>query len=271
MPELDLDGQTLHYRDEGAGTPLVLLSANPGDSRDFDAVAPALAQHFRVLRVDWPGYGASPAPHPPEQAGAGYFLQAFGDLVERLGLGRFSIVGNSVGGNVAARYALEHPQRVERLVLVSPGGFTRHTPVTRLFCRLQGQPGFNRAIGPLFTRLYLNRRTDLTRQLIARSDTGQNTDAARRVNAAVWRSFLAPEHNLLERAKALRCPTLICSGRKDPVIPAGRDGKFAASVIPGARQVVFNCGHEPFAELPDEFLAVVQPFLLDSGDENAAR
>ena len=259
MPALELDGQTLAYRDEGAGPVLVCLPANPGDSRDFDAITPALSRDHRVLRLDWPGYGGSPAPAPPERASADYFLEVFTAFAQRLQLRDPCLIGNSVGGNVAVRYALRH--RVRGLVLVSPGGFTAHNPVTRLFCRLQGRAGFNRAIGKLFTRAYLRKRNAHTRAMIERADTEQHREAARRVNAAVWRSFLDPRHDLRLVARELHAPALVISGKYDPVIPAHSDGKRAAQCIPGARQIVFRTGHAPFAEDPEAFLAEVVPFL----------
>src|SRR5581483_4335240 len=96
LPALDLA-----YRDEGAGSPLVMLTANPGDSRDYDAVAPELARHFRVLRLDWPGYGGSAPPQPPEAAGALYFHETFARFMDALALDCVHLVGNSVGANVA--------------------------------------------------------------------------------------------------------------------------------------------------------------------------
>ncbi|MGH8457823.1 MAG: alpha/beta fold hydrolase, partial [Nevskiales bacterium] len=242
MPILTLDTQDIHYRDAGHGPPLILLHANPGDSRDYDSIVDELARFFRVLRVDWPGYGGSPAPEPPELAGASLYLKVLTGFIEKLDLTRVHFIGNSVGGNAATRYALNAPHRVASLVLVSSGGFTRHNAVTRAFCRFQGWPGSKPLLGTAFTRLYLSVRNEWTRAMIARAGSDQATPVARRVNAAVWRSFLEPEHNLLERARALQVPTLVVSGRRDPVIPAAKDGRYAAAAIPGARQVVLDCG-----------------------------
>jgi pimeloyl-ACP methyl ester carboxylesterase len=261
----------LAYRSEGPATApvLVLLSANPGDSRDFDAVAPQLAQRFRLLRLDWPGYGSSPAPQPPQSAGASLFLERFAAFMDAMGIGQAHLLGNSVGANVAVRYALRQPQRVRSLVLVSPGGFTDHNIFTRAFCRLQGQVWFKRLLGAGFTRWYLHARNDWTRAMIERAGGEQASPAGRAVNAAVWRSFIEPEHDLRRSAAALRLPALVLSGRHDPVLPPQPDGRNAARAIPGARQVVLDCGHAPFAELPQEFLAQVEPFW-DAAERNGS-
>jgi pimeloyl-ACP methyl ester carboxylesterase len=250
----------LSYRIEGKGPALVLLSANPGESRDFDAIAPQLAGRFRVIRLDWPGYGASPPPQPPARAGASYFLEQFDAFMDGLDIASAHLLGNSVGGNVAVRYALRKPQRVRSLVLVSPGGFTAHNALTRAFCALQGQVWFKRLLGASFTRYYLRSRNPWTRAMIARAGTEQASAAALAVNAAVWRSFLEPRHDLRAAAGALRLPTLVIGGRYDPVLPPQTDGRNAAAAIPGARQVVLESGHAPFAELPEQFLEVVSEF-----------
>jgi pimeloyl-ACP methyl ester carboxylesterase len=239
---------------------LVLLSANPGESRDFDAIVPRLAQAFRVLRLDWPGYGASPAPEPPSRAAAGCFLECFDAFMDALDIPAAHLLGNSVGANVAVRYTLRKPQQVRSLVLVSPGGFTDHNAFTRGFCGLQGQVWFKRLLGSGFTRYYLRRRNDWTRAMIARAGAEQAGAAALQVNAALWRSFLETGHDLRGRCAGLRVPTLVVSGRHDPVLPAHRDGRNAARAIPGARQVVLDCGHAPFAEMPEQFLEEVERF-----------
>lgn len=261
----------LAYRLDGRGDgpTLILLSANPGDSRDFDAVAPRLAQRFRLLRLDWPGYGGSPAPRPPESAGAGLFLERFSAFMDALEIGSAHLLGNSVGGNVAVRYALRRPQRVRSLVLVSPGGFTDHNVFTRAVCRLLGQVWVKRLHGTAFTRWYLHQRNEWTAAMIERAGGEQARPDALAVNAAVWRSFLEPEHDLRRSAGALRLPALVISGRHDPVLPPQPDGRNAAQAIPGARQVVLDSGHAPFAERPAEFLAEVEPFW-DAAERDGA-
>jgi pimeloyl-ACP methyl ester carboxylesterase len=253
--------EQLVYRSEGQGPALVLLTANPGDSRDYDAVTPQLARRFRVIRPDWPGYGSSPAPQPPSRAGAGYFLDCFSRLMDGLELGQVHLVGNSVGGNVAVRYALRQPQRVASLVLVSTGGFTAHNALTHAICRLQGQIWFKHLLSvESFARYYLHARNDWTRAMIERAAGQQSGPDAVAVNAAVWRSFVEPGHDLRQSAAALRIPTLVISGGRDPVVRANWDGRTATRCIPGARQVVLDSGHAPFAEVPEAFLATVEEF-----------
>jgi pimeloyl-ACP methyl ester carboxylesterase len=259
MPLITLPSGTLHYNLAGTGPLLVLLHANPGDSRDFAGILPALGERYRVLTVDWPGYGESPAPADPAAASVMLFYRLWCELAAALALEPAILLGNSVGGYVAARYAIEAPEQVRALVLVAPGGFTPHNALTRAFCRMQGSL---LATPPrLLARLYLRRRTDVTREMQLRARYEQSTPVARAVNRAVWRSFVAPEHDLRPLAADIVAPTLLVFGRQDPLIPAAKDGKVAASLIPQATCCVTNTGHAPFAEAPPDFLRLLDGFL----------
>jgi pimeloyl-ACP methyl ester carboxylesterase len=256
---LRLAAGTVHYRESGQGEPVVLLHANPGDSRDFDAVMPELARHFRVLALDWPGYGESPLPERIDTIGPDFFHAVLREFVQALDLPPAWFVGNSLGGNAAARFVIDKPERARGLVLVAPGGFTTHDALTRAFCRLQGS---RLALSPrLFATHYLRHRTPVVEAMLERAANEQATPERLALNRAVWRSFATAENDLRDRARAIRVPTLLLFGRDDPVIRAGRDGLTASSRIPGARLAVLPCGHASFAEMPGEFLEQVLPFL----------
>lgn len=250
----------LHVDEQGQGEPLLLLHANPGDPRDFDAVLPALSQKYRVLRVSWPGYGWSPAPEPPQSASAMGFADLLEALVLKLDLRGLRIIGNSVGGFAAARLAIRQPDRVKTLVLVSPGGFTAHNFFTRDFCRFKGREYVTKALNGLLAWRYLRVKNPVTQAMRERARREQCGPAAVAVNAALWRSFISPAHDLRESARGIRAHTLVIGGRKDPLIPA-RESQAAALCIPDAGFIVMPCGHAPFAELPELFLSVVLPFL----------
>ena len=259
MPHIELSTGTVNYREQGNGPPLVLLHANPGDSRDYEAVLPALAQRHRVIALDWPGYGASAMPADPALCDALFFHGVLREFLQRMNLRDAILLGNSLGGNAAARLALSDPDRVRALALVSPGGFTAHNAVTRAFCALQGSRW---ALSPrLWASLYLRKKTPVTAAMLARAAGEQSSPAALALNRAVWRSFAQPAHDLRSVASGIRVPVLLLCGRQDPAIPAHKDGRIAARCLPQAQFEVMPCGHAPFAELPELFLQRVLPWL----------
>ncbi|MBZ0233322.1 MAG: alpha/beta fold hydrolase [Deltaproteobacteria bacterium] len=248
---------------DASAPPMILLSANPGDRRDWDAVVPALAARHRVIALDWPGHGASPAPSPPQSASAMMYARVLAEVTEALGLERAIVCGNSVGGYAAIRLALEQPARVAALVLVDPGGFTRQKARLNALCRVKGTEWLTRRIAAHFARGYLRKRTPWTRQMIGRAEAERTNPDQIAVDAAIWRSFADPEHDLRARAGGVRQPTLLLWGTRDPVLPVFLDGRAARGAMPSARWVTLATGHAPHAENPTAFLAAVQPFLAD--------
>ncbi|MFM7432911.1 MAG: alpha/beta fold hydrolase, partial [Gammaproteobacteria bacterium] len=115
-----IDGVRLHYRDEGSGPAVVLLHANYSSLFMWEPWVAKLRDHYQVIRVDLPAHGLT----GPEPSG-NYTLERIQALFERFvderGLQRFTVVGTSIGGTVAMRYTAAHPERIERLVLISPG------------------------------------------------------------------------------------------------------------------------------------------------------
>lgn len=269
MPYAQLSTGRVHYEEQGRGVPLVLLSANPGEGRDFAAVIPDLARYYRVLALDWPGYGASDAPQAPETFTVLHFYRALREFLEVLELAPALFIGNSAGGNAAARLAIEAPGRVRGLVLAAGGGFTPQNFITRAFCGLMGS---RFALPPgLWASLYLRKRSAVVREMIKRAATMQSTAPRLALNRALWRSFGREENDLRHKAAAITAPTLLVYGRDDPALPAGKDGQVAARCIAQSRLAVMPCGHAAFAELPQQFLMQVLPFLAEcTADTSAA-
>jgi pimeloyl-ACP methyl ester carboxylesterase len=265
MPFVYLSTGSLYYLEQGQGFPVVLLHANPGNSQDFEAIIPVLAQNYRVLAIDWPGYGLSTIPPHPETASVWLYDQVLREFLTALALPSAYFIANSIGGNVAARLAIESPEQVRGLVLVAPGGFTSYNPFTRAFCWLQGS---RFSLPPLlFAKMYLRHRTPTVQAMLQRASTIQTQAERIALNRAMWRSFSKPESDLRQIAQAIKAPTLLIFGKYDPVISADKDGRVAAQCILTAQQVVLPCGHVSFAEMPEAFLEVVRPFL--SEDSNA--
>jgi pimeloyl-ACP methyl ester carboxylesterase len=260
MPMIRTSQGLVAYERRGSGPSVVLLHGNAHDRHDYDAVMPALAREFTVFAVDWPGCGESPAPAAPREATAAGLAALLPEIVERVDAAPAMLVGNSVGGFAAARLALTHPGLVRAVVLVDSGGFTAHNAVSRLFCRVKGTELVSRLVAERFPRFYLRRRTPTVEAMLARSRAHGRNPVGIAIDAAIWRSFIAPEHDLRTQAADIRVPTLIVWGRHDPVLPL-RDGEAAHRALPRAGFVVLDTGHVPFAEEPDGFLAAVLPFL----------
>src|ERR1700730_5387661 len=252
------------YSDTGEGPAVVLLHATLHDRHDFDAIAPSLRRDHRVITVDWPGHGDSPAPTPNYRPPAASFADVLADLVATLDLPPAAFIGNSVGGFAAARLAITEPQRVSRLVLVNSGGFIAG-PITNLYCRTLGMPSVMKRVLPRFVRSYLQETSDNDYAVKERALARAHTREGVVLTAALWRSFAAPEYDLRPHADRITAPCLVIWGSRDTAIPM-RLGRSTAAAIPGARLAVLPTGHIPFSSDPEGFLAVAAPFLAAARD-----
>ncbi len=257
MTELQTRAGQVSFSELGDGPPVLLLHATLHDRRDFDPIVPALARENRVIALDWPGHGYSPAVPSPS---AVLFAEVLEDVVEALDLRQAVLIGNSVGGFASARLAMTHPGRVAGLILVNSGGFIPRNLLTRAFCRMMGTRAFARVALPRLVGSYMKAATASDREIetraIARARTRQGIATA----TALWRSFGAEEHDLRPRASELRVPTLIVWGAKDPAIPL-RAGRATHAALDGSRFEVLNTGHVVFSSEPDAFLSLVLPFI----------
>jgi pimeloyl-ACP methyl ester carboxylesterase len=249
----------LSYTDAGEGPVVVLLHATLHDRHDFDAILPTLRGDHRVITLDWPGHGESPAPAPMHRPTATSFADVLADVVVALDLPPAAFVANSVGGFAAARLAITHPDRVSRLVLVNSGGFLG-SPLTNLYCRTLGTPAFLKPVLPQFIRSYMKATSDndyaVQKRALARAKTRDGVA----IFAALWRSFASPDYDLRPRANRIAAPVLIIWGSKDTAIPV-RFSRSCAAAIPGARLELLPTGHVPFSSDPAGFLAIAAPFL----------
>jgi pimeloyl-ACP methyl ester carboxylesterase len=269
MSDVQTRAGRVSYDERGAGFPVLLLHATLHDRRDFDVVAPALARSYRTIALDWPGHGGSEALAPSASTSAPLLADVLEDVVGALDLPPAVLIGNSVGGFAAARLAITHPERVAGLVLVNAGGFIPFNALSRGFCRVLGMPAVARRLFPRFVRGYMRAKTDNDRAVASRATTRAKTREGARTAAQMWRSFATPEHDLRDRAQAVKAPTLIVWGAKDIALPLSV-GRATREAIDGARLHVLDTGHVVFSSAPDEFLAEVDPFIASIATSKSA-
>lgn len=117
---INIQGVRIHYRDEGAGPGVLLLHANFGNLIGWDPWVDALKDAYRVVRLDMTSHGLT-GPDPTGDYTTERTLELVTKFIDAMGLERFSIAGTSMGGTIAIRYTHEHPERIENLILLSPG------------------------------------------------------------------------------------------------------------------------------------------------------
>jgi pimeloyl-ACP methyl ester carboxylesterase len=255
-----------------AGQPIVFVHGLSGCWANWLEQLPVLARTHRVLALDLPGFGYSPMPTGRISI-AGY-ARLLDRLLGELGIDAAAVVGNSMGGFIAAELAIAAPERVERLVLVSPAGIStyadprtqRALPSLRRVERIIAASGaWAASRSDAVTRrprlrgaalsLVTSHPSRLPAALVAEQLRGAGKPGFLQGLEAVI------DYHVRDRLPAIACPTLIAWGERDRLIDV-RDADVFTELIPGSRKVIFkDTGHIAMLERPAAFNALLEDFL----------
>lgn len=277
---VELDGFQVHYKEAAntgpaAGQPALMLlhgfAASEFSWREVREPLAKLAGGTRVIAYDRPAFGLTE--RPLDWQGANPYATTTQAsqvvrLMDALGIETAVLVGNSAGGTVAALAALEHPERIEALVLVDPAIYTGGgTPAA--IRPLLHTPQADR-LGPLFVRRIQDWGLDFARS--AWHDPSKITDE-------IWAGYTRPlqvenwDRGLWELVKAsgsagvaerldeLTLPILVVTGDDDRIVPTEDSVRLAGELPNAELAVIPNCGHVPHEECPQAFLEAVESFL----------
>jgi len=260
------DGLRLRYVRAGEGPPLLLLHGMASSIYSWSETLPELSQRHDVVALDLPGFGLSD--QPPDLSFARLVRATLGAMDE-LGLERASLAGNSLGGAVAIAIAAEHPERVERLVLLDAAGFNVDPAQRPAILRLAGAtPAALLEILPVRRQLTRVALRQVFHDQAKVSDERVEEYVAPLLRPGTVRSIQSLLGSTVADAAAfpdlvarVRAPTLILWGNEDRWVPLEQAELFAAA-IPGSRTIVLRrCGHTPQEERPIETRALVESFL----------
>ena len=263
------DGARAHFRARGASNAPVLLLLH-GSNASFLTWEPwskALSDKFHVVAVDLPGHGLTGAVPNGDYSQEG-MAKFVGEFADAKGFKTFALVGNSMGGGVAARFAEENPARVTKLILVDAGGLP--------FTPGSGEPlAFKLARIPVVNRLLLHvtprsivteglNKAIVHKAVITDAMIDSYWDFARMAGtrqATLARFQLSPDTYVQAHTGAITMPTLILWGAQDALIPLAT-GHDWAKAVKGSKLIVYPAtGHVPMEEVAKQSAADVRTFL----------
>lgn len=262
---IEVAGLRLHVADVGPrDAPAVILLHGFGSSLEtFDAWAQVLSKQFRVVRFDLPGFGLTGADPTGDYSDA-RGLMLIGGLMDRLGLSRASLVGNSMGGRLAWMFAAAFPGRVEKLVLISPDGFASagfdygKAPDVPLMLRLLPYTLPKFMLRATLAPAYAHKRL-LTDEVVTRYWDFMRAPGVRR--AIVDRTAQTILQDPIPLLRKIRAPTLLLWGEEDAMIPISNAADYVAA-LPECHLVRLpGLGHVPQEESPVSSLPPVLDFL----------
>jgi pimeloyl-ACP methyl ester carboxylesterase len=267
---VSLQGMQVHVRDEGPRDdpePLLLIHGTSASLHTWDGWARALTTHRRVVRMDLPGFGLTgPAPdHDYQMVRYADFIVA---LMDKLGIEKAVLAGNSLGGGVAWRTAVHHPERVSRLVLVDATGYPLQSTSVPLGFKLAQIEWLKPIMRQLLPRAMIESSVrnvyaqpeKVTLALVDRYyeltlREGNRESLTQRMKL---RETDAKDAHLIAR---IRQPTLILWGAQDQLIPEASGRRFHQDVGGSQYVVLEGLGHVPHEEDPERSLAAVMAFL----------
>jgi pimeloyl-ACP methyl ester carboxylesterase len=266
---VSINGMEVHYRDEGPRSdsiPIVLLHGTGSSLHTFDAWTEALKTKHRVLRMDLPGYGLT-GPFPNRDYSMQHYVEFIDDFLKTKGIKSCILGGNSLGGGIAWRYALEHTNKVTKLILIDASGY----PVTA-----KSRPlAFQLAEIPLIKHLFKY----ITPKSVARAsiknvyaDKSKVTEALvdryfeltlRAGNRQAFVDRLSQNVTSLDfkNIVTIQQATLIIWGDKDELIPVDMAYRFKEDIVQSELVILENVGHVPMEEAPKRSLQALQLFL----------
>jgi pimeloyl-ACP methyl ester carboxylesterase len=272
------DGVTVHLRDEGPkdAPAIILLHGSNADLHTWEPWVKALKTEYRVIRFDQVGHGLT-GPDPREDYSRANYVADIKEVADKLGLERFIVGGNSMGGKHALAFAVAHPDRVAGLVLVDgSGGPMLKTKADKerkdsgggnIGFRIARMPGINRIAEQITPRSLIAQSLEqsvsvkaiVTPAMIDRYWELLRYPGNRR---ATLTRFAQPYDPLTEAEIAgVKAPTLILWGEEDRLIPVAA-GEWLAGVMPNADLKTYaRIGHLPHEEAVTATLADLQPWL----------
>jgi len=269
---LDLHGERIAYLDEGSGEAIVLLHGLAGSSETWRSLIGPLSRKYRVVAPDLLGHGNSTKPRTDYSLGALSVL--IRDVLDELGITRATFVGHSLGGGIAMQFVYQHPDYVQRLVLINSGGLG---PDVGMLLRLASLPGAELVLPIIAAKRLLapgERVWSLMRKAGIESPRGQEMWRHYRSlsDGPTRQAFLRTVRGVIDhRGQAVSAlnrlntrmdfPVMAIWGDRDAMIPVAH--AYAAQQIrPDVRvEVLTDVGHFPHAERPAEVAELIDDFI----------
>lgn len=256
---VSVDGHKIRYLRAGSSErTLVLIHGLGASAERWELVLPYFSKNFTVIVPDLIGFGYSDKPYVDYTIE--FFTVFLRSFLDAIGIGRASVIGSSLGGQIAAEYVAKNPTTTEKLVLVSPAGAMREsTPALDAYIMAALYPdetsaqtafsimtGSNKEIPPQIVESFVS-RMKMPNAKFAFMSTILGIKNAPEITASLH---------------IIRTPTLVVWGQLDPVIPVTYAEPFVKQIKDCRFYQMEECGHTPFVENPSAFADVVLDFLL---------
>ena len=260
-------GAVIHVRDEGRrdGPPLVLIHGSYASLHTWEPWVAELGEALRLISLDMPGHGLT-GPVPGDDYSYVAMVRTVDEVARQIGIERFALAGNSWGGGIAWHYALAHPERLEKLILVDAAGYPMEgpRPMAYVISTTPVLRHISRFLTPRFMiadslKDAMADDSRVTEAMVTRYHELILREGNRR--AALHRAKGIHGSDRLGDLKTLSVPTLILWGREDTWIPVEHAHRFHADIPNSVLRIYEGVGHVPMEEIPEKSASDVRDFL----------
>jgi len=249
----------INYQEEGAGDPLILIHGLNGDLAGWALIMPELSKHYQTIALDVRGHGGTSKPDQPYSIKG--FSEDFYGFMNQLKIPKPHILGLSMGGAIAQQFALDHPEMIRSLVLVSTFSYVDEKAL-RAFARLRhtlrerGYPAFfDELVQLAFTSEYIAANPGPLAELKEKR-VRMNSPLAIGRAADACMAF-----NLKNEIAQIALPTLIVSGKEDIFTPIALAEQIHRSIRGSEWKILDGVGHNLYIEKPGQLTQLVLDFL----------
>ncbi|MDQ3031001.1 MAG: alpha/beta fold hydrolase [Myxococcota bacterium] len=270
---VDVGGCEVAFGELGEGPPIVMLHGLGDTHHTFRRIAPALAKRHRVLMPDLPGHGSSGRPEDAPYD-APWYASTIASFMERVGVPSAAICGHSLGGGIALTMLQEHPERIERLALIAPGGMGREIS---WWLRLSALPMTRALLGCLVARRFATRMA--VRWGPARFARPEPEELERYAQIAALPGTAVALHRTISACLDMRGqrttfwdaagslaslpPIAVLWGERDPIVPFAHAEAVMARLLHASVHGYAGCGHFPHLDDPARVARDLSDFLGD--------
>jgi pimeloyl-ACP methyl ester carboxylesterase len=264
---LQIDDITLHYRDQGQGPALVALHGICDSLHTWDGWYEVLKNDFRFIRLDLPGFGLT-GMAPPQYYNQDKYNMIMEKFLAALNVDDFALAGNSLGGYFSWKFALEHPGRVKKLILIDPAAYPLDPPwivkiadsklLSSLFYRITPRFLTKQVVKSVF-----GDSSKMTESDVDRFHEIMMMENNRRAYIDVFKQILKLSKESPEGISNLSMPVFLMWGSKDNWISPTQIQLWQED-LPSAQVIVYEgVGHTPQMEIPRQSAEDAREFIVD--------
>jgi pimeloyl-ACP methyl ester carboxylesterase len=260
--QVEIYGQKISYLEAGNSGPTVILLHGLGaDATNWGFTIPALTSKYHVYAPDQIGFGKSDKPIMNYRVAT--LVEFLDQFYQKLGIEKATLVGNSLGGWAAAAFAIAHPQKVDKLVLVSAAGYsTKRYGGQELSKDIYSvlNPSTTADMKRLFEAIFYDKvyKTDA---FIAQAFTAKLKKGDGYTINSFIDSVLRGEDYIDDKVKAIKAPTLVIWGREDKLTPPAMADAFVQDIAGAQKLMIEQCGHAAQIEKAQIFNNALLKFL----------